>query len=205
MEGRRVTRARRSNEVNRDFTKLRLKNILVVAAIVLAAGGAAYLVGQKIYAGAQAKEAERARERARQVVEAGNTLFGGSTRQEIYNRLGQPLRIDDSVVRPNRFRKGWDQIIYRIHYEGLVIEVQRLRTPGEPERETLSFISLSTSAHKLPFDLAVGVSKERVRSVLGVPTREEPGRDVYEIDSVLQKQVRFGYLGDAVTSIEWRF
>jgi hypothetical protein len=204
MEHSRLTRAKRLSEVEKDASASRLKRYGLYGLIALAAAGILYLVGDRINSSLQAKSAVVQRARVSELIAAGPALFG-QTRQEIYANLGQPVQIDDSIVRDYKLRKGWEQIIYKIRYNGVFLEVQRLRTPGEPERETLSQIGITSREYKLAYELGVGMHKSRVRSILGAPTREEPGKDVYQENGVFQKQIRFLYTGDTVTAIEWRF
>ncbi len=204
MERHKLAHAQHLSEVEKDLKTNRLRWWLIYVLAGLAAAGVLAFAGMQIWGVVKESEAVDAKARVREVFAAGPELFG-SNRVSIMSKMGEPDRVDDTVVRDLKRGTRWDQKLYRIHYNGLLIEVQRLRPPGQAEREELSQITLSTTVHKLPYELGVGMYRKRVRSTLGQPTREEYDRDIYETDSVFQKQLRFIYTGEIVTSIEWRF
>jgi hypothetical protein len=204
VERHKLTHARRLSEVEKDIKTSRLRWWVIYILAGLAAAGVLAFAGMQIWGVVKENKAVDAASRVREIFAAGPEIFG-STRSSILQKMGEPERVDDTVVRDLKRRTRWDQKLYRIHYDGLLIEVQRLRPPGQAEREELSQITLSSTIYKLPYELGVGMYRNRLRATLGAPTREEYDRDIYETDAVLQKQLRFIYTGDIVTSIEWRF
>ncbi len=207
MENRRLTRAKSIEDMARERKRSYLRWLAIVGALALAGTAAFLLVSLKVKQAIEAKWAAEARVRLEEVVTEGSYLFGGTTRQAIFNKMGEPERIDDSVVRDLKKRGStWSQKIYRIHYPGLLIEVQRLQGKGgEPPEENLALVSVSSSAFRLKHGLAVGIPKAEVRRVLGAPDRGEPDKDIYETGGVMQRSLRFTYLGEVVTGIEWRY
>lgn len=142
--------------------------------------------------------------RLEQFVNNGLILKLGSSRSEIFNNLGNPKSTKIEKVKNIHDPELTDEI-HNLFYDGL-----RLKLFYSPhyKNEFIFVITVSSNKYKILWDLTVGSSKNKVRTILGAPHSEDNNvyHYIYESpESGFQDNVYFYFSNDVVESIEWSY
>lgn len=123
----------------------------------------------------------------------------GTTIQEVKQNLGDPL--SDKVEKyENRHVVGQTDEIHTLMYNGLVLVVYRVNE--KQPRDLFMSLAVTRDNFDMKWGLKVGVSQDRVRTVLGEPNKFQGGVFVYQDEN---SSVAFSFQGGTVRGIKWNW
>ena len=123
----------------------------------------------------------------------------GQTIQEVKESLGEPL--SEKIEKyENRHVTGQTDEIHTLMYNGLVLVVYRVNE--KQPRDLFMSLAITRDNFDMKWGLKVGVSQERVRTVLGEPHKSQGGAFVYQDDN---SSVSFSFQGGTVRGIKWHW
>ena len=123
----------------------------------------------------------------------------GQTIQEVKESLGEPL--SEKIEKyENRHVAGQTDEIHTLMYNGLVLVVYRVNE--KKPRDLFMSLAITRDNFEMKWGLKVGVSQERVRTVLGEPHKSQGGAFVYQDDN---SSVSFSFQGGTVRGIKWHW
>ncbi len=174
-------------------------------------GNSAYILGLLIFLAAcitcrsnslQETGGEAFQEKVDEFIANGLEFRLGKTRAEIVRNLGNPRSIKIRKVPNVHYPEELVAEIHELFYDGLVV---RLCEATEVNKEFLEYFSVTSDRYKVKWGLNIGTHKDRVRYVLGTPTKEEESLYAYKYLMGYPHYVYFYFRDDRVYEIAWEF
>ena len=142
---------------------------------------------------------EGAQDKSAEFLHSGWEFKLGQTIQEVKDNLGQPL--SEKIEKyENRHVAGQADEIHTLMYNGLVLVVYRVNE--KKPRDLFMSLAITRDNFDMKWGLKVGVSQDRVRTVLGEPHKSQGGAFVYQDEN---SSVSFSFQGGTVRGIKWHW
>lgn len=135
------------------------------------------------------------------LVEAGIDRPPGTETLEVLDRLPSPLRIEKEP-QENRHVPNQVDTLRTYYYRGLEFTVYDVA--GDP-KEIMKDITVVDSTYETEEGLRVGLSRDRVRSVLGPPDRIGGDTHVYRLATPTPNHLHVTFSDNRVSRLEWSF
>ena len=134
---------------------------------------------------------------------AGNGLNFklGATRKEIIQNIGIPVNVESQTVK-NRHQPDVMDTVYRLDFDGLTVNIY-----DAAGKEIILYQKVSSSKYPVKYGLNVGVSKEKIREILGSPQEVHHDKVIYAYmdDWGYETIIVFSIDENKITAIEWNF
>lgn len=142
---------------------------------------------------------EEAHDKIADFLHSGWEFKLGQTIQEVTDNLGEPL--SEKIEKyENRHVVGQIDEIRTLMYNGLVLVVYRVNE--KKPRDLFMSLAITRDNFDMKWGLKVGVSQDRVRTILGEPHKSQGGAFVYQDEN---SSVSFSFQGGTVRGIKWHW